>query len=83
MAVRTIAIIKKKIPAVGDPSLCRILDGYWEGACGTGKQQVPGEYPRDNISEDFMAVKQTGNSLREERVLGGRLRYWNRRNTHA
>ena len=23
-----------------------------------------------------MAVKQTGNSLREERVLGGRLRYW-------
>ena len=57
--------------------------GCWEGACGTGKQQVPGEYPRDNISEDFMAVKQTGNSLREERVLGGRLRYWNRRNTHA
>jgi hypothetical protein len=36
MAVRTIAIIKKKIPAVGDPSLCRILDGYWEGICGTG-----------------------------------------------
>ena len=37
----------------------------------------------ESTPEDFMAVKQTGNSLREERVLGGRLRNWNRRNTHA
>jgi hypothetical protein len=61
MAVRTIAIIKKKIPAVGDPSLCRILDGYWEGACGTGKQQIPGQCPRE-----FADAKRQEITLREK-----------------
>ncbi len=37
---------------------------------------MPRKYPRDNISENFMAAEQTGSSLREERVLDGHLRNW-------
>jgi hypothetical protein len=34
---------------------------------------VPRKYPRDNISENFMAAKQTGSSLREKKGTEGAL----------
>ena len=42
--------------------------------CGTGIKNSKCPY---STPEDFMAVKQTGNSLQEEKVLGGYLRNWN------
>ena len=58
---------------------------YPAGRKGAGRALAELENSKcpESTPEDFMAVKQTGNSLREERVLGGRLRNWNRRNTHA
>ena len=37
---------------------------------------MPGEYPRDNISENLRTQKRPEIAPREERVLGGHLRYW-------
>ncbi len=51
---------------------------YPAGRKGAGRALAELENSKcpESTPEDFMAVKQTGNSLREERVLGGRLRNW-------
>ena len=51
---------------------------YPAGRKGAGRELAELENSKcpESTPEDFMAVKQTGNSLREERVLGGRLRNW-------
>ena len=42
--------------------------GYWEGACGTGKQQVPGQCPGE-----FHGCKADRKLLREKKGIGREL----------
>ncbi len=55
----------------------------WEGNCGTGKQQIPVQSPRDKIPEDLRKRKRPEITLREESALGGELRNWKTANPHT
>ena len=45
--------------------LLREKKGYWEGTCGTGKQQVPGQHPGE-----FTDAKAAGNCSARKKGTG-------------